>query len=109
MVRQPLEADRALPPAAGERAVGRPVPARIHLFLSYRRRDDEAEKGGHLLNTISAHGAAIPAIGLGTWELRGAECTRAVVDAIAAGYRHVDTAASYGNEEAVGAGIKASG
>jgi diketogulonate reductase-like aldo/keto reductase len=61
------------------------------------------------LDTISVHGAAIPAIGLGTWALRGAECTRAVAEAITAGYRHIDTAASYGNEEAVGAGINASG
>ena len=61
------------------------------------------------LQYVSAHGATIPAIGLGTWALRGAECARVVAEAIAAGYRHIDTAASYGNEEAVGAGIRASG
>lgn len=59
--------------------------------------------------TVAANGAAIPAIGLGTWQLRGDACTEAVAAALAAGYRHVDTAAMYGNEEAVGAGPKASG
>ena len=59
--------------------------------------------------TIEAHGAAIPALGLGTWQLRGDECAEAVRAALDVGYRHVDTAAMYGNEEAVGAGLKASG
>src|SRR5437588_11272352 len=48
-------------------------------------------------------------MGLGTWALRGPECTRVVAEAIAAGYRHIDTAASYGNETAVGEGIRAAG
>ncbi len=51
----------------------------------------------------------IPRIGLGTWTMRGAEAQRAVEGAIALGYRHIDTAAMYGNEDAVGAGIAASG
>jgi diketogulonate reductase-like aldo/keto reductase len=58
---------------------------------------------------VHANGAAIPAIGLGTWPLKGDECSRAVQWAIEAGYRHIDTAAMYGNEEAVGAGLKGSG
>lgn len=58
---------------------------------------------------VHANGAAIPAIGLGTWQLRGEECSEAVRWAIEAGYRHLDTAAMYGNEEAVGAGLKSSG
>ena len=52
---------------------------------------------------------AIPRIGLGTWALRGPEAQAAVEGAIGLGYRHIDTAAMYGNEEAVGAGIAASG
>jgi diketogulonate reductase-like aldo/keto reductase len=60
-------------------------------------------------NVVDANGAAIPAIGLGTWQLRGAECGAAVKSAIEAGYRHVDTASMYGNEEAVGEGLRASG
>ena len=58
---------------------------------------------------VHANGAAIPALGFGTWTLRDEACTEAVQWAIQAGYRHVDTAAMYGNEEAVGAGVKGSG
>ncbi len=58
---------------------------------------------------VKANGAAIPAIGLGTFKLDGEACTEAVRTAIGAGYRHVDTAKMYGNEAAVGAGLKASG
>src|ERR671916_1046892 len=58
---------------------------------------------------VHANGATIPAIGLGTWTLRGEACVEAVRWALAAGYRHVDTATMYGNEEAVGAGIRAGG
>ena len=57
---------------------------------------------------LSAHGAAMPAIGFGTMELphRPAELVAA---AIAAGYRLIDTARKYGTEERVGEGIRASG
>jgi 2,5-diketo-D-gluconate reductase B len=51
----------------------------------------------------------MPRLGLGTWPMKGAECQRAVEGAIGLGYRHIDTAEMYGNEEAVGAGIAASG
>lgn len=52
---------------------------------------------------------AIPTIGLGTHDLTGHDCREAVVDAIALGYRHIDTAQAYDNEAQVGAGLKASG
>jgi diketogulonate reductase-like aldo/keto reductase len=58
---------------------------------------------------VDANGAAIPAIGLGTWQLRDEACTEAVRWGLEAGYRHVDTAAMYENEEAVGEGLRASG
>jgi diketogulonate reductase-like aldo/keto reductase len=58
---------------------------------------------------VHANGAAIPALGFGTWNLRDQECSEAVQWAIAAGYRHIDTASMYGNEEAVGAGLKGAG
>lgn len=58
---------------------------------------------------VEANGAAIPAIGLGTFTLEGDRCSEAVRAAIAAGYRHIDTAKMYGNEEAVGAGLRQSG
>jgi 2,5-diketo-D-gluconate reductase B len=51
----------------------------------------------------------IPAIGLGTWELRGRVCARIVEQALRLGYRHVDTAEMYDNEREVGEGLRASG
>jgi 2,5-diketo-D-gluconate reductase B len=50
----------------------------------------------------------LPSIGFGTWRLSGRECVEGVADALAAGYRHVDTARMYGNEEEVGRGLRAS-
>jgi diketogulonate reductase-like aldo/keto reductase len=58
---------------------------------------------------VHANGAAIPAIGLGTWPMKGEEAARAVARALEAGYRAVDTAAMYGNEDAVGEGLRAAG
>jgi 2,5-diketo-D-gluconate reductase B len=57
--------------------------------------------------TVTADGAEIPAIGLGTAQLTGETCERAVRTALEAGYRHVDTAEYYDNERAVGRGIEA--
>ena len=58
---------------------------------------------------VEANGARIPAIGLGTWQLSGATCVRMVNEALRLGYRHIDTAAMYGNEVEVGEGLRASG
>jgi len=58
---------------------------------------------------VAANGADIPAIGLGTWTLTGATATELVAHALRSGYRHIDTAAMYGNEEAVGAGLRNGG
>ena len=58
---------------------------------------------------VTAHGARIPAIGLGTWSLKGEEGARAVEAAIRAGYRHIDGAIMYENETEVGQGIRAAG
>ncbi len=55
-----------------------------------------------------ALGMRLPAIGLGTWQNTDPEtCSESVRTALEMGYRHVDTAQYYGNEEAVGAGIQA--
>ncbi len=52
----------------------------------------------------------IPVIGLGTWQMPKGETTyQSVLSALKAGYRHIDTAAGYGNEESVGQAIKDSG
>ena len=56
------------------------------------------------------NGVKIPILGFGVFQITDpAECERSVVDAIQAGYTHIDTAASYMNETAVGEGIKQSG
>jgi 2,5-diketo-D-gluconate reductase A len=56
------------------------------------------------------NGVEIPILGFGVFQvIDAAECEQSVVDAIETGYRHIDTAASYMNEEAVGKGIKRSG
>lgn len=54
-------------------------------------------------------GDKIPAVGLGTWQSKPGEVRDAVAAALRAGYRHIDTAAAYGNEREVGLGIKDSG
>ena len=59
----------------------------------------------HTLND----GATIPAIGFGTYPMRGEEAVAAVVDAVDVGYRLLDTAVSYGNEVEVGEGIRRCG
>ena len=57
-----------------------------------------------------SNGVDIPILGFGVFQITDpAECERSVVDAIQTGYRHIDTAASYQNEEAVGRGIQQSG
>lgn len=61
------------------------------------------------MHVVEANGARIPAIGLGTWELRGRDCARVVEQALRLGYRHVDTAQMYENEREVGDGVRSSG
>ncbi len=56
---------------------------------------------------VEAHGARIPLVGLGTWELRGRACARVVEQALQLGYRHIDTAELYDNEREVGEGLRA--
>jgi diketogulonate reductase-like aldo/keto reductase len=55
------------------------------------------------------NGVEIPAIGLGVYQTPPEETVAAVVSALKAGYRHIDTAAAYGNEKEVGQGIRDSG
>src|SRR6516225_9629487 len=58
--------------------------------------------------TLPAHGAAIPAIGLGTSGMGDVRAEH-VATALRCGYRHIDTARKYGTERAVGEGMRASG
>jgi len=48
-----------------------------------------------------ASGYKMPALGLGTWQLRGSTCTKAVRTALELGYDHIDTADMYGNHQAI--------
>jgi len=63
-----------------------------------------------MMQTVKLNnGVEIPVLGFGVFQIKDpAECTQSVVDAIQAGYRHIDTAASYQNEEAVGRGLQQS-
>jgi diketogulonate reductase-like aldo/keto reductase len=54
---------------------------------------------------VTAQGVDVPAIGFGTWPMKGEACRTAVRTALETGYRHVDTAQMYENEEAVGRAI----
>lgn len=58
---------------------------------------------------VSASGHSIPALGFGTFELTPEDAQRMVTTALELGYRHVDTAQAYHNEQAVGRGIRQSG
>jgi 2,5-diketo-D-gluconate reductase B len=51
---------------------------------------------------ITSNGLQMPKLGLGTWRMKGPECVAAVEGALERGYRHIDTAQMYGNEDAVG-------
>ena len=61
-------------------------------------------------NVTLDNGVEMPILGFGVFQVKDlAECERSVIDAIETGYRLIDTAQSYGNEEAVGKAIKKSG
>src|SRR5512136_2510022 len=64
-----------------------------------------------MMQTVKLNnGVEIPILGFGVFQITDASiCERSVVDAIQVGYSHIDTAASYQNEEAVGRGLKQSG
>jgi 2,5-diketo-D-gluconate reductase A len=56
-----------------------------------------------------ASGTKMPILGLGTWQLRGSSVVNSVLRALEVGYRHIDTATVYGNEEQVGQAVAKSG
>ena len=55
------------------------------------------------------NGIKMPVLGYGVYQVSNEECERCVLDAISVGYRSIDTAQAYGNEEAVGNAIKKCG
>src|SRR5205823_5394442 len=72
-----------------------------------RRRNQTGER---MQKVVLNNGLAMPILGFGVFQMTDLEeCERCVYDAIRIGYRLIDTAASYENEEAVGKGVKRSG
>jgi 2,5-diketo-D-gluconate reductase B len=61
------------------------------------------------MESLQTQGIALPRLGLGTFRMQGDVCRAAVESALALGYRHIDTAEMYGNEEAIGAALAATG
>jgi len=57
------------------------------------------------MESIKTQGIAMPKLGLGTFRMQGEACRAAVESALSLGYRHIDTAEMYGNEEAIGAAL----
>src|ERR1700754_3937738 len=58
---------------------------------------------------LKTQGLSLPRLGLGTFRMQGDVCRAAVESALKLGYRHIDTAEMYGNEDAIGAAIASSG
>ena len=58
---------------------------------------------------LQIHGISLPRLGLGTFRMQGDVCRAAVESALGLGYRHIDTAEMYANEDAIGAAIASSG
>jgi 2,5-diketo-D-gluconate reductase B len=72
-----------------------------------------AHPGGHnpqgvIMEHLQTQGIGLPRLGLGTFRMQGDVCRAAVESALGLGYRHIDTAEMYGNEDAIGAAIAGS-
>jgi 2,5-diketo-D-gluconate reductase A len=91
------------------------VPVDINVCSARPPRSDALTRPanywkGNTMQTITLNnGVQMPFLGFGVFQIPAEQTEQAVTDALAAGYRHLDTAASYGNEEAVGRAIKSSG
>jgi 2,5-diketo-D-gluconate reductase B len=59
------------------------------------------------MDHLQTQGIGLPRLGLGTFRMQGDACRAAVESALGLGYRHIDTAEMYGNEEAIGAALAA--
>jgi 2,5-diketo-D-gluconate reductase B len=64
---------------------------------------------GVIMESLKTQGISLPRLGLGTFRMQGDVCRAAVESALGLGYRHIDTAEMYGNEDAIGPAIAASG
>ena len=79
----------------------------VVLVSGIRLREVSTKRGSMQYKQIKNE--KVPSIGLGTWRLSGSACTEAVERALSLGYRHIDTAQMYGNEDEVGRGMDSSG
>jgi 2,5-diketo-D-gluconate reductase B len=61
------------------------------------------------MDNLKTQGISMPKLGLGTFRMQGDACRAAVESALSIGYRHIDTAEMYGNEEPIGAALAAAG
>src|SRR6202795_3017911 len=61
------------------------------------------------MDYLQTQGISLPRLGLGTFRMQGDVCRAAVESALALGYRHIDTAEMYGNEDPIGVALAASG
>ena len=59
------------------------------------------------MENLQTQGISLPKLGLGTFRMQGDACRAAVESALSLGYRHIDTAEMYANEEAIGAALAA--
>jgi 2,5-diketo-D-gluconate reductase B len=73
-----------------------------------RYRSGDLRLSGVTMENLQTQGISLPRLGLGTYRMQGDACRAAVESALGLGYRHIDTAEMYGNEDAIGAAIAAS-
>src|SRR6266516_6883499 len=66
------------------------------------------QSSGTTMEHLQTQGISLPRLGLGTFRMQGDACRAGVESALGLGYRHIDTAEMYGNEDAIGAAIAAS-
>ncbi|KAG5476145.1 hypothetical protein LSCM4_05104 [Leishmania orientalis] len=100
----PLSHCQLSPPGAS------PCPLlRVHWYTGARRQSTTTAMTAVTADCLPSLSFGVPPIGIGTYELRGDACVNAVRAALQMGYRLIDTAAVYRNEELVGEGIVSSG
>src|SRR5712692_4962766 len=81
----------------------RPFPRRRRLLIPAA-----LSLQGVTMEYLQTQGISLPRLGLGTYRMQGEVCRAAVESALGLGYRHIDTAEMYGNEDAIGAAIATS-
>src|SRR5215475_10856686 len=92
----------------------RAVPGRTARYAGcrisrQRTGENGAMRAGEMPAVTLAGDVTMPIVGFGTWQLKGRSAYQSVRAALDAGYRHIDTATMYANEEEVGRAVKDSG